>query len=95
MLSILQDLDDRKCYICGCTRNLELHHAMSGTANRKLSTKYGLVVLLCRDHHTGKIGVHTDYFMKERLEKDAQRAFEAIYGHREWMQVFRKNYLEG
>ena len=91
MKSIMQQ--DECCYICGCTHNLEVHHVMSGTANRRLSELYGLKVFLCRDHHTGSIGVHSDIFLKNRLERDAQRAFERIYGHRMWMQTFRKNYL--
>lgn len=89
--SIIQH--EKCCYICGSTQNLECHHVMSGTANRRLSQMYGLTVWLCRDHHTGSIGVHTDIFLKNRLERDAQRAFESIYGHRMWMQTFRKNYL--
>ena len=95
IISILQNLDEPRCYVCGSYRNLELHHVMSGNANRNLSTKYGLVVWLCRDHHTGKLGVHSDYILKERLEKKAQKAFEAIYGHKMWMETFRKNYLKG
>ena len=91
MNSIMQK--DERCYVCGCTQNLEVHHVMSGTANRKLSERYGLVVFLCRDHHTGRIGVHQDIFLKNRLERDAQRAFEMEYGHARWMQVFRENYL--
>ena len=91
MKSIMQT--EQCCYICGSTRNLELHHVMSGTANRRLSDRYGLVVFLCRDHHTGSIGVHNDIILKQRLERDAQRAYESIYGHRAWMQMFRKNYL--
>ena len=93
MKSILQDMDEPRCYVCGCQRNLEVHHAMHGTANRSLATKYNLVVWLCRDHHTGRIGVHSDIILDERIKKDAQRAFEKIYGHSKWMQVFRKNYL--
>lgn len=92
MKSIMQNMGEPKCYICGCVRNLEVHHVMSGS-NRKWSTVYGLIVWLCKDHHTGSIGVHTDYILKERLEKDAQRAFERIYGHTAWMALFRKNYL--
>ena len=91
MKSIVQE-DDSRCYICGCRVNLECHHVMSG-ANRKWSEVYGLTVMLCRDHHTGRIGVHSDYILKERLEKDAQRAFEQRYGHTAWMSIFRKNYL--
>lgn len=94
MKSIMQDMDEPRCYVCGCQRNLEVHHAMHGTANRSLATKYNLVVWLCRDHHTGRIGVHSDIILDERIKKDAQRAFEKIYGHSKWMKVFRKNYLE-
>lgn len=91
MKSIIQADNDR-CYICGCRVNLERHHVMSG-ANRKWSDVYGLTVMLCADHHRGRIGVHSDYIMKEHLEKDAQRAFEKMYGHAAWMALFRKNYL--
>ena len=93
MKSIMQDPDDFRCYICGCVRNLEEHHAMHGTSNRKLAEQYGLKVRLCADHHRGRIGVHTDEILDTRIKKDAQRAFEKIYGHSFWMKVFRKNYL--
>jgi hypothetical protein len=89
--SILQK--EKRCYICGSAFNLERHHIMSGTANRKLSERFGLVVWLCADHHRGRIGVHTDYILNERLRRDAQLAFEAEYGHKMWMQTFRKNYV--
>ena len=92
--SIVQDLDEPRCYVCGCVRNLELHHCMHGNANRSLADKYQLVVWLCRDHHTGRIGVHSDIILDERIKKAAQRAFEAKYGHGLWMKTFRKNYLD-
>ena len=91
MKSIMQT--EKLCYICGAEYGLELHHCISGTANRKLSDRYGLVVFLCRDHHTGRLGVHQDIFLKNRLERDAQRKFEELYGHAAWMRTFRKNYL--
>ena len=92
MKSIVQENWD-ECYICGCSRNLEEHHIMSGWANRKLSEQYGLTCRLCADHHRSKIGVHQDIILKERLEKAAQKAFEQQYGHTKWMELFRKNYL--
>ena len=91
MKSIVQT--EARCYVCGCVRGLEVHHIMPGTANRKLSTKYGLVVYLCREHHTGKTGVHTDHELMIRVKMDGQRAFESIHGHQAWMDVFGKNYL--
>lgn len=91
--SIMQNLDEPRCYVCGSSRNLEEHHVMSGSANRRLSERYGLKVLLCAEDHRGALGVHNHYVLKERLEKDAQKAFEALYGHHMWMETFRKNYL--
>lgn len=90
--SIIQK-DESRCYICGSMQNLERHHAMHGTANRKWAETYGLTVYLCRTHHTGSIGVHNDAILDERIKKDAQRAFSNIYGRALWMKIFRKNYL--
>lgn len=92
MNSIIQDGEPR-CYICGATQNLEVHHAMHGTANRKLADRYQLVVWLCADHHRGRLGVHSDYVTDERIKKAAQLAFEQRYGHTMWMRTFRRNYL--
>ena len=93
MIKSIMQADMSKCYVCGKTVGLEIHHVMSGSANRKLSDRWGLVVALCYDHHRSPIGAHQDIIMKERLEKDAQRAFESLYGHAAWMNAFRKNYL--
>lgn len=92
MKSIVQTGEPR-CFICGSYRELELHHIMAGTANRRLSTKYGLVCWLCRTHHTGKFGVHSDYVLMESLKKEAQTAFEQTHTRAEWMKIFGKNYL--
>lgn len=61
----------KECYICrqllneqGIFKqltpyNLEEHHIMHGTANRKVSERYGLKVYLCIPHHrTGDNAVH-------------------------------------
>ena len=42
--SIMQTTKD--CYLCGKKTCLEPHHVMAGTANRKLSEKYGIWVFL-------------------------------------------------
>ena len=93
MKSIVQDLEEERCFVCGSHRALELHHIMHGTANRRHSTRFGLVCLLCHTHHTGRLGVHSDPILNERLQKVAQKAFESRYGHVMWMKTFRKNYL--
>ena len=91
MNSIMQTA--KRCYICGSCAGLERHHVLSGTANRKLSEKYGLWVWLCHEHHTGKHGVQYDPELNRRTKREAQLAFEIDHGREEWMRIFRKNYL--
>jgi hypothetical protein len=93
MKSIVQDMENPRCFLCGAVRGLELHHIMHGSANRRLSTRYGLTCLLCRTHHTGKFGVHSDSAINHELQRMAQTAFEKRYSRAEWMKIFRKNYL--
>ena len=93
MNSIVQDLSEERCYLCGSVRELELHHIMHGTANRRLSTRYGLTCWLCRTHHTGRFGVHSNAELNHILQQEAQTAFERTHTHAEWMTLFGKNYL--
>lgn len=90
MTSIVQDLSTNRCFRCGAWVNLDLHHIMHGTANRRLSTKYGLTCWLCRDCH---VLVHCDILENRRLQKQAQTAFEREHTRQEWMEIFKKNYL--
>lgn len=92
MKSIVQT-DTKGCYLCGKIVGLERHHIFAGTANRKLSEKYGLWVWLCHDCHTGTAGAQYDATKGRMLKMDAQYAFERTHSRREWMQIFRKNYL--
>jgi len=91
--SILQD-DMSCCYLCGRQYGLQVHHLLSGVANRKLSDRYGLTVRLCAECHTGDGGAQYEKNLNRKLKAEAQEAFEAIYGHEKWMETFRKNYLE-
>lgn len=90
--SIIQQGDPR-CFICGRVTELDRHHVMSGTANRKLSEEYGLTVYLCRNHHTGPDGVHSNRKLADHLKRLAQIAFEARHGREKWMEIFKKSYL--
>jgi hypothetical protein len=67
---------------------------MAGTANRKLSEKYGLWVYLCHDCHTGTEGAQYNCGTGLKLKQIAQTAFEYKHSHEEWMEIFRKNYLD-
>ena len=74
--------------------NLEEHHAIPGTANRRISERYGLKVHLCRQHHReGPMAVHNNIEHMRLLRRKAQEAFEKTRSHKEWMEYFGKNYL--
>lgn len=62
----------RCCYFCGKPYGLELHHALHGTANRKLADEDGLTAWLCKLHHYelhfGKNGYKLDMALKKAAE---------------------------
>lgn len=85
--------DMGNCMVCG-SPYVQVHHVFYGTANRKLSDKYGLVVPLCQEHHTGQTGVHFNKKLDLFLKKEGQRKYEQNYGNGESFQrVFGKSYL--
>ena len=86
--------DGESCYLCGRQYGLEWHHILGGTANRKLSERYGLKVRLCKECHTGDGGAQYEKDLNRKLKREAQIAFELVYSHEEWMDRFKKNYLE-
>ena len=94
MKSIIQK--EKRCYICGLYSPVEEHHIFFGTANRKISEKYGLKVYLCEEHHRGTIGVHgkLGHSLDLRLKQDAEKVF-LKKGHtkEEFIQLIGKNFL--
>lgn len=99
--SIMHSKDDRTCYLCMLLRDdfsarvdLQEHHAMPGTANRRLSERYGLKVYLCLEHHlVGPEAVHNNKRLLRLLQANAQMAFERKHSHEKWMEVFGRNYI--
>lgn len=101
MKSIMQDKQDRTCYLCMMLRSdysvkqTQEHHVIFGTANRKLSEKYGLKVYLCLEHHEeGKEAVHKNAKNALMVKKEAQKAFEKRWPELNFRQIFGKNYLD-
>ena len=84
--------DTKECYVTGRT-DVELHHILYGK-NRRNADKYGLTVWLVAEYHRGRYGVHNgNTALDAQLKQLAQREFERVYGHDEWMRVFERNYL--
>ena len=101
MNSILQAKDDNRCFLCMLDKNasvqkaLHWHHIFYGTANRKLSEKYGLKVKLCLDNHTGSTrAVHFNKAADTELKKIGQYAFEKRWPRLCFRDIFGKNYLD-
>lgn len=98
MKSIMHDKRDGTCYLCmrdgefSRMTTLEEHHAIHGTANRRLSERWGLKVYLCPAHHRrihdAKDGSPEDTYIKV----NAQRAFEEKYPKRSFLKIFGKNF---
>lgn len=92
---------DGSCYLCILLHSnyspkmVQEHHVIFGSANRKLSEKYGLKVYLCLEHHEeSKEAVHKNAEIALILKKEAQKCFEKNYPNLSFMEIFGKNYLD-
>ena len=89
MKSVMQS--GKKCYYCNSTYNLEKHHCLFGTANRKKAEQDGLWVWLCHDCHQGVHNQNT--YAKESLQKKAQFQYEIMHSREEFIERYGKSYL--
>ena len=85
--------NERACYWCKTTQDLHRHHIFFGR-NRKASDQHGCWCYLCGKHHNlSNEGVHFNREMDLILRKECQQAFEELYSHEKFMEVFKVNYL--
>lgn len=97
--------DEGECWLCvridpdpKYHKNLETHHVFYGTANRKLSDKYGCTVKLCPYHHQGDINgskdaVHQNLTYDLYLKRYTQKEFEKLYSHEKFIEIFGRSWL--
>ena len=92
MNSIIQD--KKECFVCGSQVGLESHHCILGK-NRKNAEQFGLKVWLCYNHHRGTYGVHGKYGheLQDKLKIIAQERFEEVYPNKNFIDIFKINYL--
>ncbi len=102
MKSILHNKQDGTCYLCMLLhddhgrKQTQEHHVFYGTANRKMSEKYGLKVYLCAEHHTydgGPEAVHRNHDIDIRLKGMAQEVFEKEYQELNFKTIFGRNFV--
>ena len=99
MKSIMQTKKDH-CYICEALYDdpfpkiTEEHHIFMGTANRRMSERYGLKVYLCHEHHrTGKKAVHRDRNMCLWLMGQGKIVFKRTYPDLKFRDIFGKEFV--
>ncbi len=89
--SILQR--QHECYVTGSRIDLHRHHVYGGALRQK-SEKWGCWVYLRADYHNmSSHGVHFDRKLDLRIKRECQAAFEVLYGHEKFIEVFGKSYL--
>ena len=99
--SIMQE-EDGTCYLCvllhgdDSRKNYrEEHHVFGGTANRKLSEKYGLKVKLCYPHHNmpnGPEAVHFNKRIRQILQEEGRKAFLRNHTEEEFREIFGRSF---
>ena len=88
--------EEKKCFVCGSERWIEIHHIYPGIAYRKLSEKYGLKVPLCHYcHNEPPNGVHHNKDNRRKLQAYAQKK---AMQHYKWSvddfrRVFGRSYI--
>lgn len=100
MKSIMQDKETHQCYLCMLldkdysVKQTQEHHVIFGTANRKMSEKYGLKVYLCLNHHTaGRESVHKNAGIAMILKRRAQIEFQRKWNGISFREIFGQNYI--
>lgn len=75
--------DIKRCFVCGTTKDLHVHHIFEGVANRKKSEEDGMKIYLCGYHHNlSSAGIHFNKELELKVKKIAQEA---------WMRQFVPN----
>lgn len=81
------------CVVCGSPR-IQVHHVLFGTANRKISDRFGYVIPLCAEHHLGATGIHWNRGMDLYWKQTVQMHYEKHLGTRtEFINTFGKSWI--
>ena len=92
--SIIQNLDDRECFVCKTTQNIHIHEVFYGAGRRDKSIKYGCCVCLCARHHNmSNEGVHFNAVLDRKLKAHTQKRFNEVYPDLDFREIFGKSYL--
>jgi len=82
----------KKCYICGTTRDLQIHHIYGGY-NRNMSDENGFWCYLCLNDHTGRDGVHSHPEKLLKLRQVCEKKYLETHKLEEFMKLTGRNYI--
>ena len=85
--------DEKVCFLTGRTDNLELHHCLNGTHQRKKCDQDGLVVWLTHDEHWNLHNTIEGKEIKRWLKQVAQEVYEQDHTREEFIKRYGKSYL--
>lgn len=81
--------DLEHCYLCEAEhkkiKRNDLHEIFAGR-NRRKSIEYGLVIPICRKHHTILTNDIKEY---KKLQKEGKKAFIKKYGKQKFIEEFK------
>ena len=83
---------DRRCWFCGSSEGLEIHHAFSGCYRNK-STEDGLFVYVCRGCHDKLHFSSEGRAMSDKLRAFAQGKYEESHSREEFMKKYGRNWI--
>lgn len=86
----------KKCFVCGKTGMLDVHHIYGGR-NRSVSDANGFWVYLCRWCHTGGgHSIHNDpeHRLDNELKQACQTVYERTHTREEFMELVGRNYRD-
>ena len=87
-------IGEHKCFACGKTKYLEIHHVYPGV-NRTNSSIYKCVEWACNTHHRSQPdGVHGgNYDLDQMLKKKWQlKLMNTVMSMEDFIRIFGKNY---
>lgn len=88
--------DLEHCIICHKSP-VNKHEIFGGSANRKKSMEYGLVIPLCTCEHHDQIncrGIHFDKKLRNEWHIKGQAMFNKTYPNLNFKDIFGKNYIK-
>lgn len=90
----IMNTESGRCFLCGAETETARHEIYFGSANRRLSKKYGLWVDICpMCHQYGEHAVHRDRNADLFLKRIGQNRFEKEHSREEFMKIFGRSYL--